>query len=427
MLLAAKPKGTRDVLPDETAKWRVLEGVIDDVCRVFNYGEIRTPIFEHTELFLRGVGDTTDVVGKEMYTFEDRGGRSLTLRPECTTSTVRAYLENSLAAAPQPVKLYYVGPMFRYDKPQAGRYKQFTQFGLEAFGSSDPAIDAEVIMLAMDFFKRLKLDNIKLLINSIGCPECREAYRQKLIAYFADNKEQLCKDCKERLEKNPLRVLDCKVPACKALAENAPVMLDNLCGECADHFGQVKSYLEAMGIAYTVSGKLVRGLDYYTKTVFEIVTADDGTDLTICGGGRYDGLVELCGGKPTPGIGFAAGLERVLLALEKSSGELSTANQQLSCYVAALGASAKLTAMQTAMKLRDAGVAAELDFQDRSLKAQMKQAGKLGVRFVVMIGDNEIASGKYIIKDMDEGTQVEIESEAVVEYIAQRLKGVAQC
>lgn len=426
MLLATKPKGTRDVLPEETAKWRTLEGVIDELCRVFNYGEIRTPIFEHTELFLRGVGDTTDVVGKEMYTFEDRGGRSLTLRPESTTSAVRAYLENSLVSAPQPVKLYYVGPMFRYDRPQAGRYKQFTQFGLEAFGSSDPAIDAEVIMLAMNLFKKINLSGIKLLINSIGCPECRKAYRDTLIEYFKDNKALLCKDCNDRLEKNPLRVLDCKVPVCKNMSENAPVMLDSLCGACAEHFTQVKGYLDALDISYIVSDKLVRGLDYYTKTVFEIVTADSGTDLTICGGGRYDGLVELCGGKPTPGIGFAIGLERVLLALEKSGNNLA-GSRRLDCYVAALGSAAKLIAMKTAVQLREAGIAVDLDFHDRSLKAQMKQAGKLGARCVVMIGDNEITSGKYIIKDMDEGSQMEVEAEAVVGYITERVKGETQC
>ena len=426
MLLAGKPKGTRDVLPEETAKWRILEGIIDELCRVFNYGEIRTPMFEHTELFLRGVGDTTDVVGKEMYTFEDRGGRSLTLRPECTTSTVRAYLENAMVSAPQPIKLYYVGPMFRYDKPQAGRYKQFTQFGLEAIGSSDPAIDAEVIMLAMEFFKRLNLTGLKLLINNIGCPKCRTAYRETLIAYFAGNKELLCKDCKDRLEKNPLRVLDCKVPVCKKLAENAPIMLDSLCEECSDHFTQVKSYLDALGIAYTISGKLVRGLDYYTKTVFEIVTADNGTDLTICGGGRYDGLVELCGGKPTPGIGFATGLERVLLAMEKAGNNL-TDGRSLECYVASLGISGKLTAMKMAAQLRGMGISTEVDFQGRSLKSQMKQADKLGAKFVVMIGDNELATGQYIVKNMNAGNQVEIESEAVVEYIAKCLKGETQC
>ncbi|HHY92976.1 MAG TPA: histidine--tRNA ligase, partial [Firmicutes bacterium] len=384
-MLTTAPRGTRDILPEEVAKWHYLEDIIRAHCRLFGYGEIRLPLFEHTELFQRGVGETTDIVEKEMYTFTDRGGRSLTLRPEATASSVRAYLEHNLSAGPQPVKFYYLGPMFRYDRPQAGRYRQFSQFGVEAIGSADPTLDAEVIILALDFYAKLGLKDLTVELNSIGCPVCRAEYRQALVAYLRDRAGELCESCVGRLERNPLRVLDCKEESCQAVTQGAPSLQDYLCNECQAHFHQVKECLESVGAKYVLNSSLVRGLDYYTKTVFEITWAGLGAQTALCGGGRYDGLVEECGGPPTPGVGFAMGLERVLLALEQA-GIALPGKSAPEVFVAAVTAADNLAAFNLVTELRRAGINADKDYLQRSLRAQLKQANRLAANQVVLVG-----------------------------------------
>ncbi|MCL6557338.1 MAG: histidine--tRNA ligase, partial [Firmicutes bacterium] len=325
-MITARPRGTADILPADAEKWRYVEDIFRRVCLEYNYGEVRTPVFEHTELFERGVGDTTDIVEKEMYTFRDRGDRSVTLRPEGTAPVVRAYLENNLQAGTQPVKLYYMGPMFRYDKPQAGRYRQFHQLGAEVLGSDDPAVDAELMAMVMDFYGRLGLTQLELHINSVGCPQCRSVLRARLQDFFHPVRDQLCINCRGRLAKNPLRVLDCKLEKCNQLAGGAPTTLDCLCGDCGSRFAKVKNYLDRLGIPYRVNGRLVRGLDYYTHTAFEVMAPGIGAQSSIGGGGRYNGLVEVCGGPPTPGVGFAAGMDRIALVL--SQNEDMTAHEE---------------------------------------------------------------------------------------------------
>ncbi len=406
-MITTRPRGTADVLPEDAGRWRLVEDTFRQICREYNYGEIRTPVFEHTELFERGVGDTTDIVEKEMYTFRDRGDRSVTLRPEGTAPVVRAYLENSLNAGPQPVKLYYTGPMFRYDRPQAGRYRQFHQLGAEVLGSDDPAADAELIAMVMDFYGRLGLKGLELHINSVGCPCCRAVLRTKLQDFFQPVREALCANCRGRLIKNPLRVLDCKVERCGGLAKGAPTTIDCLCRDCGDHFGRVKKYLDGLGIPYTVNGKLVRGLDYYTQTAFEVMAPDIGAQSSIGGGGRYNGLVEAIGGPPTPGVGYALGVERIILTMERQ-GVTFPARNRPDVFVAAADPSGEEKTLNALFALRAEGLSADRDYLGRSLKAQMKFAGKLGCRFVVILGGDEIKRGTAAVRDMAGGSQFEL-------------------
>lgn len=410
-------KGTHDILPEEVYKWDYMEGVIRDVCARYGYKEIRTPIIEATELFQRGIGDTTDVVTKEMYTFTDRGNRSVTLRPENTASAVRAYLEHKMYGDQQVHKMFYIGSMFRYDRPQAGRYREFHQFGLEVLGASSPLADAEVIAMACEIFHRLGLKDLDLHLNSIGDKNCRPAYRQKLIEFFEGKKDQLCDDCRERLYKNPLRILDCKEEGCKKASIGAPEITDYLCGDCHKKFEAVKHYLDGLGISYTVDPRLVRGLDYYTNTAFEIQYPPLGAQSAVCGGGRYDGLVEEIGGPSTPGIGFAIGLERLLLALEMQN-LIPAPKAQKRVYIAALGEDAVAEGFKIQEELRGLGVLTDMDLQGRSLKGQMKQAGKLDSQFTVIIGSNELEKGAAAVKNMADGTQKDIPFAEVAGYIS---------
>ena len=410
-------RGTQDILPADAYKWNYVEGVIRDLCRRYGYGEIRTPMLEATELFLRGIGDTTDVVTKEMYTFTDRGGRSITLRPENTASAVRAYLEHKLYGEGAVQKFFYIGSMFRYDRPQAGRYREFHQFGVEVMGASSPAADAEVILLAYTLFQNLGLSDLVLHINSIGCPKCRPVYREALISHFRSSEETLCDDCRERLEKNPLRVLDCKEDAGKECVRNAPAVTDYLCDECREKFEALKSYLTALGIPFTVDPRLVRGLDYYTNTAFEIQYAPLGAQSAICGGGRYDGLVSEIGGPETPSVGFAVGLERLLLALEKQN-LIPEPQKEARVYIAAMGEAATAAGMTIQKELRARGILADMDLQQKSLKGRMKQAGKSGAAYTVIMGDEEMAQKEAVIKTMETGEQEKISLETVVSYIA---------
>ena len=403
-MLINGPRGTKDILPDTVAQWTHVEKVIRELCARYGYHEIRTPIFEHTELFLRGIGETTDVVEKEMYTFTDRGERSLTLRPENTASVVRSYLQNKLYAADALVKLFYIGSMFRYDRPQAGRYREFHQFGVEALGEASPAVDAEIIVLAVEFLRALGLQELKLHLNSVGCPKCRPVYRERLQEFFRPHLEELCTDCRSRFERNPLRLLDCKNEHCHALAEDAPRITDCLCDECRTHFAEVQSYLTAAGIPFELDANLVRGLDYYTKTAFEVKYTPLGAQSAVAGGGRYDGLVEEVGGPPTPGIGFAVGLERVLLALEKQE-LLPEELEAVDVFVVALGEAAQIPAFKLLHELRAAKLSAAMDFAGRSMKAQMKQENKKNARFVAILGEDEVKEASALLKDMKTSEQ----------------------
>ena len=403
-MLINGPRGTKDILPDTVAQWTHVEKVIRELCARYGYREIRTPIFEHTELFLRGIGETTDVVEKEMYTFTDRGERSLTLRPENTASVVRSYLQNKLYAADALVKLFYIGSMFRYDRPQAGRYREFHQFGVEALGEENPAVDAEIIVLAVEFLRALGLHELKLHLNSVGCPKCRPVYRERLQEFFRPHLEELCTDCRSRFERNPLRLLDCKNEHCHALAEDAPRITDCLCDECRVQFTEVQSYLTAAGIPFELDANLVRGLDYYTKTAFEVKYTPLGAQSAVAGGGRYDGLVEEVGGPPTPGIGFAVGLERVLLALEKQE-LLPEEPEAVDVFVVALGEAAQIPAFKLLHELRAAKLSAAMDFAGRSMKAQMKQANKKNARFVAILGEDEVKEASALLKDMKTSEQ----------------------
>lgn len=410
-------RGTQDILPNDIYKWSYMENIIRDLCALYGYGEIRTPIFEETKLFLRGIGDTTDVVTKEMYTFEDRGGRSITLRPENTASAVRAFLEHKLYGDQGVHKLFYIGSMFRYDRPQAGRYREFHQFGVEILGASSPLADVEVIVLAYRLFQKLGLQNLELRINSIGDKNCRNAYKKELISYYESQKDMLCEDCKQRLYKNPLRLLDCKEDNCKLLAKNAPVITNYLCEECHNKFEKVKSGLTALHISYVIDPGLVRGLDYYTNTAFEIQYPPLGAQSAICGGGRYDKLVEEMGGPDVPGIGFAVGLERLLLALEGQN-LIPNCPQKSSVYIVALGEKAEIEGLKIQGELREKGVMTYMDLQEKSLKGQMKQAGKVQSIYAVIIGENEIEQGKATVKHMQTGEQSEISFSQVADYIS---------
>lgn len=409
-------RGTQDILPDNIYKWNHVESVIKELCALYGYSEIRTPMFEDTKLFLRGIGDTTDVVAKEMYTFEDRGGRSITLRPENTAAVVRSYLEHKLYGDQQVHKLFYIGSMFRYDRPQAGRYREFHQFGVEVLGASSPAADAEVINLAYTLFKTLGLKELELHINSIGDYKCRPIYRQKLIEFFEEKEDQLCDDCQARLHKNPLRILDCKEDSCRRASAGAPKITDYLCDECKKKFEAVKRYLAALEIPYLVDSRLVRGLDYYTNTAFEIQYPPLGAQSAICGGGRYDGLVEDVGGPSTPGIGFAVGLERLLLALEMQKLIPEPANRK-KVYIVTLGEDAVVEGIKIQQHLRDKGVIAEIDLQDRSIKGQMKQAGKNNAEYTVIIGANEMEKKEAAVKNMENGKQQDIPFLKVSDFI----------
>lgn len=403
-MLTKGPKGTNDILPADSWKWQAIEREIRKICEEFCVREIRTPVFEHTELFQRGVGDTTDVVEKEMYTFLDKGDRSVTLRPEGTASAARSFIEHGLFNDPQPTKLFYLIPCYRYEKPQAGRYREFRQFGVEYFGSQQPSIDAELMALPMLLYQRLGLQNLHLNINSIGCPTCRKAYNDALRAYLKPHYDELCDTCKRRYEKNPMRIIDCKSPVCKDIVKDAPRLLDHICGECAEHFQSVQRYLDAMGIAYEIDPYIVRGLDYYTKTVFEIIADNKNSNNTICGGGRYDGLVQELGGNPTPACGFALGLERLLLTLEEQGVQLPRPDG-VQVFVGNIGDTAALAAQKLVCDLRAAGLTAEKDHLGRSVKAQMKYANKINAQYSLILGDDEIQNNQVKIKDMHDGTE----------------------
>lgn len=415
-MLTNAPRGTKDILPDTVGDWLYIEKEIRDLCKRFGYQEIRTPVFEHTELFQRGIGEGTDVVDKEMYTFTDRGGQSVTLRPENTASAVRAYLQNKLYAEADLVKLFYIGSMFRYDRPQAGRLREFHQFGIEALGESNPAVDAEVILLAIKLLEGLGLKDLELSINSVGCPECRSQYRTMLQDFFRDKLEDLCEDCKSRFDRSPLRILDCKKDSDKPYMADAPKITDCLCEECSSHFEALKQHLAKAGVGFKHDPRLVRGLDYYTKTAFEIKYPPLGAQSAVAGGGRYDGLIEEMGGNHTPAVGFATGLERLLLALENQN-LLPDKNRSVDAYVVALGEKAQAEAFKLVMDLRDAGLSAAIDYAGRSMKAQMKQANKLNAKYAVILGDDEIAEGAALIRSMADSSQEKVAFDAVIEKI----------
>lgn len=414
-------RGTQDILPENIYKWQYLEQKIRQICSLYNFEEIRTPTFEATELFLRGIGDTTDVVTKEMYTFNDRGGRSITLRPENTAAVVRSYLENKMYADNTTHKLFYIGSMFRYDRPQAGRYREFHQFGLEVLGSQDPYVDAEVIDLAVQFFKDLGLKELELHINSVGHVECRKVFHEKLISFLEPKKDELCEDCNTRLYKNPLRVLDCKNTTCKRIIEGAPNIVDCLCDDCSEKFEKLKTYLDELGIEYIVDPLLVRGLDYYTNTAFEIMYEPLGAQSTICGGGRYDGLVNEIGGIQVPGIGMAIGMERLILALEQQNlfPEVKNENQ---VFIATVGEKARVKGVGIVKALRKQQIHAGTAMQEKSLKSLLKQADKEKYPFVVIIGEDELQKGKAILKNMETKEQKEIDFETLVEHIKETVK-----
>lgn len=422
-LLTQAPRGTHDVLPGEAGRWRFIEDVIRDHCRHYGYGEIRTPIFEHTELFARGVGETTDIVEKEMYTFHDRGGRSVTLRPEGTASVVRAFLEHGLQGEAQPTKFFYLSwPVFRYEKPQAGRYRQHHQFGVELFGSPEPGADAEVISLAHNLFRRLGLEEIEVQVNSIGCPQCRPWFRRALEDYYRPRLRGLCPDCAARLDRNPLRLLDCKREGCRELGREAPDVHAHLCGECREHFDLLCGFLGALGVPYQVNNRIVRGLDYYTRTVFEFIYSGLGAQDAVCSGGRYDGLIEACGGKPMPGIGFGLGMERLLALLEQKQFSFPCP-PVATAFVATIGAESRPVGYRLLQDLRRGGVTADTDYLGRSLKGQMKHADRLGARFVIIIGEAELAAGTALVRDMAGGDQREIKLETVLGHLQAELAG----
>lgn len=424
-MLTTRPRGINDILPGEVERWQALEAHIRRLFSLYHYEEIRTPIFEHTELFLRSVGETSDIVEKEMYSFEDKGLRHVTLRPEGTAGVVRAYIENRLFAGPAPQKLFYIGPMFRYDQPQAGRYRQFHQFGCEVLGSDAPVVDAEVITFAVDLFSRLGLQDLKVSLNTVGCPACRPAYEKALVAYFEAHLDDLCDTCKDRLHRNPLRILDCKEEGCARLAAEAPTTLDYACDHCRDHFSSVRAYLDGVGIPYELDSTLVRGLDYYTQTAFEVImTQKSGAQNAICGGGRYNKLVYNCGGKDTPGVGFAAGMERLLLILESQGIDVGQ-EAVPGVYLAPLDQEASQLAFQLAKALRAKDIAVEMDCMGKSLKAQMKTADRLKARYSVLIGENERLGGYATVRQMADGDQTEVPLDKLVIYLEERINHVA--
>ncbi|MBQ9366087.1 MAG: histidine--tRNA ligase [Schwartzia sp.] len=415
-MITQMPRGTKDILPDSVGEWRYVENKIRDICQKFDFKEIRTPMFEHTELFQRGIGDTTDVVEKEMYTFEDRSGRSITLRPENTASAVRAYLEHKLYADTNLVKLFYIGSMFRFDRPQRGRFREFHQFGVEAIGEMSPAVDAEIIILAVRFLESLGLKDLKLSINSVGDPNCRPKYRAMLQDYFREKVGEMCDDCKSRFDRNPMRLLDCKNEHDQELAKDAPAITDCLCDECREHFEKVKEYLTLAGISFEVDSRLVRGLDYYTKTAFEIKYEPLGAQSAVAGGGRYDGLVEEMGGAATPAVGFACGLERVMLAIETQR-LYEQKESAADVFVVALGEAAQKAAFKFVMELREKGLIAVMDYGGRSMKSQMKQANKSKARFAAIMGDDELKENVVMLRDMKSSEQEKVPRDEVTDKI----------
>ena len=411
-----KPRGTMDILPEDSPTWQYIENTARSVTRKYGFSEIRFPTFEATELFQRGVGGTTDVVQKEMYTFTDREGRSFTLRPEGTACVARSLIENGKCSDTMPLKLFYLINCFRYEKPQAGRSREFYQFGTEVFGSASPLTDATLISLAHSFLTELGIKGVHLYINSIGCPDCRPQYRDALKNYFASRKGELCETCLSRLDTNPMRILDCKSPICSGIAKDAPRTVDHLCPACEEHFASLKTYLSAQNIPFTVNPSIVRGLDYYTRTVFEFIADGIGAQSTVCGGGRYDGLVSELGGPKLPACGFAMGVTRLILAMEASGVQIEKPNGPL-LYIAPLGEAARVKALEIVSHLRAAGVFADCDIVGRSLKAQMKYADKIGARYTLMLGDSEIENGKANLKCMADSTQCEVALDGIESYL----------
>ena len=419
--LSKAPRGTKDITPKDVYKWHYVEKKFREICALYGYEEIRTPIFEHTEVFSRSVGDTTDVVQKEMYTFTDRGDRQLSLKPEGTAGVIRSFIENKMYADTQPTKLYYITPCFRYERPQAGRQRQFHQFGIEVLGSDGPSVDAEVISLAVQFFNEMGLNNLSVNINSVGCPTCREEYNRKLKEYLDQKVDVLCETCLERKDKNPMRVIDCKNPHCKENLQDIPFMIDHLCEDCKDHFDKLQTYLKEMDINYVVDKTIVRGLDYYKKTAFEIISNDIGSQSTVCGGGRYDGLVEMLGGpKGISGIGFALGAERLLLTLENNNIEIENP-KSTDIYIATIGDAAKTKSFKLIKDLRTNHISADNDHLDKSLKAQFKYSDKLNAKYTVVIGDDELANDTATLKNMKTSEQTTIKLSELVDELKKRL------
>ncbi|MGM0501705.1 MAG: histidine--tRNA ligase [Bacillota bacterium] len=415
------PRGTNDILPQDTAKWQYLEQKSKEIFNTYNYEEIRTPIFEKTSLFQRGIGEDTDIVAKEMYTFEDKGGRSITLRPEGTASVVRSFLENKIYGQAQPTKYYYCGPMFRYERPQSGRYRQFHQIGVEVFGADSPAIDAEIISLGMHLISELGLKGLEVQLNSVGCPKCRADYKEKLLTYFKPYLEQLCSDCQNRYHSNPLRILDCKVDSDKEFMKDAPKIHQELCTECEEHFTAVQEHLDLLNINYQIDATLVRGLDYYTKTAFEVVCNELGAQDAVFGGGRYDQLAQEIGGRDIPGIGFAMGMERILLALEEQGIELPI-DREIDLFITTIGAEAEKTAFRYLDDLRKTGIKVEMDYLGRSVKGQMKCADRNNAQYSIILGGNELEKGVATVREMKTGEQEEIKLDNLVTEMEARVE-----
>ena len=420
-MLSKAPRGTKDITPKDVYKWHYVEKKFREICALYGYEEIRTPIFEHTEVFARSVGDTTDVVQKEMYSFTDRGDRQLSLKPEGTAGVIRSFIENKMYADTQPTKLYYITPCFRYERPQAGRQRQFHQFGIEVLGSDGPSVDAEVISLAVQFFNEMGLKNLSVNINSVGCPTCREEYNRKLKEYLDKKVDVLCETCLERKDKNPMRVIDCKNPHCKENLQDIPFMIDHLCEDCKDHFDKLQTYLKEMDINYVVDKTIVRGLDYYKKTAFEIISNDIGSQSTVCGGGRYDGLVEMLGGpKGISGIGFALGAERLLLTMENNNIEIENP-YATDIFIVTIGDEAKTKSFKLLKDLRTNHISAENDHLDRSVKAQFKYSDKINAKFTIVIGDDELANDTATLKNMSTSEQTTIKLSEIVQELKSRL------
>lgn len=411
------PKGTKDTLPEQVYRWHYVEKKFSETAAKYGFKEIRTPIFEHTELFQRGVGDTTDIVQKEMYTFEDYGHRSLTLKPEGTSPAARAHVEHKIFAEVQPTKYYYITPCFRYEKPQSGRLRAFHQFGIEIFGTNDMIADAETICLGYDFLQEMGITGIKLKINSVGCPTCRAKHREALKKFLEPEYDKLCNTCKDRYVRNPMRILDCKSEICQEIVKEAPDMIDFLCEECETAFDQLKSNLDAMGIEYFVDPRIVRGLDYYTKTAFEFVKATNGTQGTVCGGGRYDHLIEEIGGPAIPGVGFGLGIERLLMLMEEEGVEIPEP-EKTKVFIAVMGDAAKAFGLKMLRDLRRNGISAEMDDLARNIKGQFKYANRIGAKYTVVIGDNELEAGVVSIKDMEKSQQREVKIEELLEELS---------
>lgn len=416
------PRGTQDILPEDQPYWRYVQEVAERLCSLYGYKRIDTPIFEETALFVRTVGEGTDIVDKEMYTFRDKGDTSLTLRPEGTAPVCRAYIQHGMHNLPQPVKLYYFAHIFRYDRPQAGRYRQHHQFGYEAIGESDPALDAEVIDLAWRFYSELGLRGLSLELNSIGCPECRPAYLERLVAYYRPLAEHLCRDCQARIERNPLRLLDCKRDQCQPYAEAAPKSAESLCAPCREHVESLQRYLSLMGIPFHLNHRLVRGLDYYTRTVFEVQPQEEGAQSTIGGGGRYDGLIEQLGGKPTPAVGMATGIERIILNLKRQGIEPPSRSGS-DVFVACAGDAAREQAVDLLARLRRGGIPAESAFDRKSLKGQLRQADARSARFVLILGEDEVRDGVVTVRTMDGGGQERVDNSRLLEELRWRVFG----